>query len=107
MTPHVTWVTRVSGLVTNMRRWSQNENRCKHDAESHAHFFNSLSEFDQLFENEESRMISEKVKNEISDGIKGLTDSYKNISSDIESRLNLLNTVSEDLKTFNQGPFSK
>ena len=84
----------------------QNENLVKHDAESHAHFFNSLSEFDQLFENEESKMISEKDKNQISDGIKDLTDSYKKISSDIETRLSLLNTVSEDLKTFNQGPFS-
>ena len=85
----------------------QNENLVKHDAESHAHFFNSLSEFDQLFENEESKMISQKDKNEISEDINGLTESYKTISSDIETRLNLLNKVSEDLKAFNQGPFFK
>ena len=83
----------------------QNENLVKHDAESHAHFFISLSEFDQLFENEESKMISQKDKNEISEDINGLTESYKTISSDIETRLNLLNKVSEDLKAFNQGPF--
>ena len=85
----------------------QNENLVKHDAESHAHFFNSLSEFDQLFENEESKMISQKDKNEISEDINGLTESYKTISSDIETRLNLLNKVSEHLKAFNQGPFLK
>ena len=85
----------------------QNENLVKHDAESHAHFFNSLSEFDQLFENEESKMISQKDKNEISEDINSLTESYKTISSDIETRLNLLNKVSEDLKAFNQGPFLK
>ena len=85
----------------------QNENLVKHDAESHAHFFNSLSEFDQLFENEESKMISKNDKNQISEDIKDLTDSYKKISSDIETRLSLLNKVSEDLKAFNQGPFSK
>ena len=85
----------------------QNENLVKHDAESHAHFFNSLSDFDQLFENEESKMISVKDKNQISEDINGLTDSYKKISSDIETRLNLLNKVSEDLKAFNQGPFFK
>jgi len=50
-------------------------------------------------------MISEKDKNQISEDINGLTDSYKKISSDIETRLNLLNKVSEDLKAFNQGPF--
>ena len=52
-------------------------------------------------------MISEKDKNQIADDINGLTDSYKKISSDIETRLNLLNKVSGDLKAFNQGPFSK
>ena len=50
-------------------------------------------------------MISERDKNQISEDINGLTDSYKKISSDIETRLNLLNKVSGDLKDFNQGPF--
>ena len=52
-------------------------------------------------------MISKNDKNQISEDIKDLTDSYKKISSDIETRLSLLNKVSEDLKAFNQGPFSK